>query len=148
MVPMPSVSFCCVLTERLRFILCMVYWGQSNCEAESQMMDCTTGWKDKSDNIQDFHCRQTLLKAPTTNLPASIACVARVWYNSLLSAIDLHCCQKLIKTNQWSAPLHFLTCSFITTNMCTPVYFESFPHTASFCRKHLRTKREQIRSWK
>ena len=44
--------------------------------------------------------------------------------------------QKPLKTHYWATPLHRVTCSFITANAHTVVYFEWIPHTPSCCHKY------------
>ncbi len=78
----------------------------------------------------------TKIQKPTTNLSLKTVFV-KVSYVLSLCAIELHCCltRKLLKTHQWATLLHWLTCSFITTNThCSlywlkPTYTVLLPHT-------------------
>lgn len=57
--------------------------------------------------------------------------------NNYPKTIELHCCPKAIKTHL--EPL--ITHNFITSNMCTVVYFEWIPHTLYWgCKYKLELK--------
>lgn len=69
----------------------------------------------------------------------------KAWYILFLSAIEFHCCRKLLKTHQWAKLLNWVTCFFITMNM-SPWGCFSPSHTQSCCCKY--TVVHQIYSWK
>ncbi len=79
-------------------------------------------WKDKN---QQWIC-------PTTKYCLSI----KAWYIFFFCAKELHCYPKSIKIHQWATLLHWVTCSFITMNTHTVVYFDSIPHTPSCFPKY------------